>query len=152
MKYTILLLCLLCTIVCSTYKSEAEVIQVETPIVETVDTSKMTIPEMIEYLAPQYNQNVNMMKEIIFCESSNRTDVPHDGGLGKGVTGYHKSTFLEHEETFGMDLNYESSFDQIKLMMIAFQSGERKRNLWSSYKRYAKYGTCDISKIRKMNI
>lgn len=155
MRYLLILLLLLSAILCITRQAlsdyEPQMATIETASTPIVDPDSMTITEMIEYLAPQYNQNSKLLGEIIFCESSNRTDVPHDGGKGYGVTGYHRETFLEHEKSFGIDLNYDSSYDQIKLMTIAFSKGEKYRNLWSSYKRYTKYGTCDISKIRKLN-
>lgn len=110
----------------------------------------LSVQGMIDYLAPQYGQDKKMISDIIFCESSYRTDVSHDGGLGKGATGLHLNTFNGWTKEFHVALNYNSTFDQIRLMSMAFQKGESYRDDWSSYRRYAKYGTCDIAKIRQM--
>lgn len=110
----------------------------------------MTIPEIIHEMSTTYDVNEKMLSEVIFCESSFRQDVPHDNGAGKGVTGFHRDTFNGWAERFDLKLNYNSSYDQIKLMAIAFTKGENYRDDWTSYRRYVKYGTCNINKIRNM--
>ena len=115
------------------------------------DTERfMTIPEVIHEMSTTYGVNEKMLSEVIFCESSFRQGVSHDGGQGVGVTGFHRDTFDDWNKRFGLDLNYYSSYDQVKLMAIAFTKGENYRDDWSSYRRYVTYGTCDIAKIRKM--
>lgn len=122
----------------------------QAPII-VVDTDRvMTIPEVIHEMSTTYGVNEKMLSEVIFCESSFRQGVSHDGGQGVGVTGFHKTTFDGWNKQFGLNLNYYSSYDQVKLMAIAFTKGESYRDDWSSYRRYIKYGTCDIAKIRKM--
>ena len=116
------------------------------------DTERfMTIPEVIEEMSLKYGVNEKMLSDIIFCESSFRQDVPHDNNAGRGVTGFHRRTFDGwNKKFFGGQLNYKSSYDQIKLMAFVFTQGEEYRDDWSSYRRYVTYGTCDIAKIRKM--
>ena len=119
--------------------------------VPIIDTQRvMTIPEVIHEMSTTYGVNEKMLSEVIFCESSFRQGVSHDGGQGVGVTGFHRDTFDDWNKRFGLDLNYYSSYDQVKLMAIAFTKGENYRDDWSSYRRYVTYGTCDIAKIRKM--
>ncbi len=110
----------------------------------------MTVPEVIHEMSTTYGVNEKMLSEIIFCESSFQQGVSHDGGQGVGVTGFHRDTFNGWSRRFGLDLNYNSTYDQVKLMAIAFTKGEEYRDDWTSYRRYATYGTCDIAKIRKM--
>jgi len=114
------------------------------------NTKQLTIPEIIKKFSNEYNLSSQMMSEIIFCESSFNTHAIHDGGQGKGVTGFHKNTFLAWEKQSGMNLNYDSTYDQIKLMSWAFAQGEKYRDDWTSYNRYKKYGTCKVSEIRKI--
>lgn len=140
MRYIIIVLCILSIIVLSTYKVDGEVIiekPVETPI---VDTESMTINEIVDYIAPQYNQNAWLIYNICKAESDFDSNADHDSGKGKGICGIHKSTFEYWEKKFGIDLNYNSDFDQIKMTTIAFSNGSLYRNQWSTYVRYKNYG------------
>lgn len=124
---------------------------IQAPIIDTQRV--MTIPEVIHEISTTYGVNEKMLSEIIFCESSFRQDVPHDNGAGKGVTGFHRKTFNSwNKKFFNGELNYNSSYDQIKLMAFVFTQGEEYRDDWTSYVRYVKYGTCDINKIRLLNV
>jgi len=109
-----------------------------------------TVQEIINQMSDEYNLSPQMMSEVIFCESSFNENATHDGGRGKGITGFHRATFLDWEKKSGMDLNYDSTFDQIKLMSWAFSQGEKYRDDWTSYNRYKKYGTCKVSEIKKI--
>lgn len=94
-----------------------------------------------------------MFVEIINCESSYNPNAVHDGGHGKGVTGFWKETFNRwNKQFFNGTLDYTSQEDQIKLMARVFQEGEEYRNDWSSWNKYKKYGSCfnyQIKKIKK---
>lgn len=123
-------------------------VPIQVPIQDTERV--MTIPEIITEMAQTYSVNEGMLSEIIFCESSFNQNAYHDSGQGTGVTGFHRTTFSGWAKDFGLDLNYNSTYDQVKLMAIAFTKGEEYRDDWTSYRRYVQYGTCDVAKIRKM--
>ena len=95
-----------------------------------------SIPELVEYLAPKYGCNASEVKRIVFLESSNNPNAVHDGGLGKGATGFHKKTFEGWAKQFNMELNYESNFDQLKLMCIAFTKGDSYKDDWTTWTRF----------------
>lgn len=138
--------------------SEKQEKVVEKKVVEKKIVSKKIasnpIQNIIKEKAIKYNLNPQMFDELILCESSYNEKQNHDGGKGVGVAGWHKSTFNEvyakYKKETGNVLNYSSSQDQLELMAWEFKRGEKYRLKWSSYLRYAKYGTCDVKKIRKI--
>jgi len=102
----------------------------------------MSVPELIDYIAPQYGASPELLKKIVWCESNFKTDVWHDNKHGWGTTGFHRTTFEDWQKRFGReDLIYESNFDQIVLMAIAFEKGESYRRAWTSYRAYSNGGT-----------
>lgn len=112
-------------------------------IAEPIHITKVaTVPEMIKEIAPRFDQDPALIDKIIKCESGYKV-VPHDGGHGKGVTGLHKNTFKlylpMYEKQEGETLNYDSSYDQIKMMSFMFQKGEARQ--WTSYRAYKNGGT-----------
>lgn len=114
-----------------------------------------TIIEMINEVAPRFNQDPKLIKGITWCESNHRV-VVHDGGYGKGVTGFHKKTFDRYLKMFieegGENLNYNSSYDQLKLMSYAFSKGESARREWTTYVAYKNGGTYAFySRLLKKN-
>lgn len=92
---------------------------------------------------------------IVACESSFNTDASHDGGNGKGITGFWKETFERwNKKFFNGELDYNNQEHQLKLMARAFAEGEEYRNDWSSWNKYKKYGTCynyEIKKIKQLS-
>jgi hypothetical protein len=113
------------------------------PETVTHETPK-TIPEMIDEIAPKFEQSPKLIKKITWCESNYQVKV-HDNGHGKGVTGIHKKTFQlwlpKYEKEQGETLNYDSSYDQLKMMSWAFSKGDSYRNQWTSYVAYMNGGT-----------
>ena len=47
---------------------------------------------MVDYIAPQYNQDPWLIYNICNAESNFNPNANHDGGRGKGICGIHKST------------------------------------------------------------
>lgn len=115
--------------------------EVKVPI---VDTANMSVVEAIDYIAPKFSQDPVLIKKIVWCESMNQV-VIHDGGRGRGVTGLHRQTFNLwlplYQEEMGETLNYDSTFDQIKMLVWAFKKGESFRDDWTSYRAYRNGGT-----------
>jgi hypothetical protein len=102
----------------------------------------MTIEEAINYIAPQYGQDPALIYKITHCESRHVLEADHDGGHGKGVTGFHKRTFEDWKVKLGRpELRYESNFDQITLMSLAFSKGEDYRRAWTTYRAHKNGGT-----------
>lgn len=104
---------------------EAEV-QLNKQLAEQERINKMTYVEMVEYIAPQFNQNPEEIKQIIWNESGFKVQC-HDSCRAKNVTAIHDSTFKDwlpqYEKEMGETLNMQSQFDSIKMMSWAFKKG-----------------------------
>ena len=101
------------------------------------------VKEVIKCIAPAYKQNPVLIDKVVFKESSYNPNAIHDNNKGRGVAGFHKTTFegwnKQYFKETGEVLSYDSSLDQVKLLSWAFSKGEKYRNAWSSY-RHIKQG------------
>lgn len=116
-----------------------------------------TVEQIIEEKSLKYNLNPETMKKIIFCESSFNENSVHDGGLGRGIVGYHKNTFENHHSKLffkatGQELNYNSTNDQIELMTFIFANYPNERFKWTSFNKLQRYGECNNGLIKKMGV
>lgn len=111
-------------------------------IVEAQRIVDQTIPEMIQEIAPRFGEDPKLIEKITWCESHWKIAV-HDGGYGKGITGLHSGTFKlylpAYEKETGETLNYDSSYDQLKMMSYMFSIGEARQ--WTTYRAYKNGGT-----------
>jgi len=117
--------------------------------------SKMSVSEIIDEVSPMFDQDPALIYKISYCESNHKDEV-HDGGYGKGVTGIHKRTFnlwlINYKKETGETLNYDSSYDQLKMMSWAFSKGESYRRQWSTYVAYKNGGVYAFySRLLKKN-
>jgi hypothetical protein len=124
-------------------KKNAEIGYILPEAVSIVNPDAMTVQEMIEYIAPRFNQDPMLISKISYCESHHLV-VDHDGGYGLGVTGIHKKTFEGwlplYQKENGETLDYGSSYDQLKMMSWAFSKGNSYRNQWTTYVAYKRGG------------
>jgi hypothetical protein len=101
----------------------------------TVALEEMSVPELIKHLAPE---NATVLSRVAFCESSHNPDAIHynDGGKGKhsvGILQFQEATFLAYEKKMGEDLNYYSTYDQIKV--ADFMLNENQGRQWTCYRK-----------------
>lgn len=109
-----------------------------------------TIEEITDKVSKEYNQNPWLIYNICKAESQFDSNASHDGGAGRGICGIHKATFIGWEKEFGIDLDYNSNYDQLKMTAIAFSKGESYRDDWSTYRRYRDYGVFTVAELRKI--
>lgn len=127
-----------------------DTVVVESPVV--VDVNKMSYKEMAYYASKEFNQDGWLIYNVCKAESHFDEKADHDGGLGKGVCGIHRTTFAYWEQIFDVDLDYNSSYDQIKMTALAFSKGVLYRNQWSTYRRYVAYGVFNKYDIKNTSI
>ena len=92
----------------------------------------LTVEQQVEYFAKLYGADVSLVSKVMECESGGNHKAIGDSGLSKGVFQYQRSTFERHEKLLGEDLNYQSSYDQIKLASFAIANG--MGNEWTAYR------------------
>lgn len=98
--------------------------------------------ELVLYVTEKYEAPQELISTIVRCESGYNFTAYHDGGAGLGMTGFQKKTFEDWKVTFNRpDLRYESNHDQLVLMSIAFNAGEKYRKAWTTYVAYQNGGT-----------
>lgn len=85
----------------------------------------MSVPELIDYIAPQYGTDPEDIKKVAWCESSYRPHAVGDGGKARNVMQFHEPTFNEFSKKLGEELNYNSAYDQIKLASYMFSQGKQ---------------------------
>ena len=114
----------------------------EAPIGNYINWDIIPIPKIIEKIAPQFGQDPSLIKKVVWMESMYNPNSIHDGGKGKGITGFHKDTFDRYnkiyKKKYNEELNYNSSLDQIKLMSFVFSRSEKERHAWTSYTKIQK--------------
>ena len=97
---------------------------------------------LITHVTEQYGADTELIKKITWCESGYQSQVIHDGGHGKGMTGIQRATFEHWKKTFNRpELRYESNYDQLVIMSLAFNAGDKYRNQWTTYVAYKNGGT-----------
>lgn len=103
-----------------------------------------TVSEMIDQIAPTFDQDSSLIKKITWCESEWQV-VDHDNHAGLNVTGIHDTTFDGwlplYEAKYHETLDKNSTYDQIKMMAFAFSLGSSYRNQWTTYVAYMNGGT-----------
>ena len=96
-----------------------------------------SIKEQVEYWGNYYKIDSSMMMKVIKCESNFNKDCIawNDGGKGKhsvGILQFQESTFLRYEKKLGEDLDYYSTYDQIKLASYMWSLGQQRQ--WTCYR------------------
>lgn len=130
-----------------------KIIKVNKPVVHIDNPEVAKLKEVAKEEAIANGFDPKIFTYIVACESSFNSDASHDGGNGKGITGFWKETFERwNKKFFNSELDYNNQEHQLKLMARAFAEGEEYRNDWSSWNKYKKYGTCYNHEIRKMKL
>lgn len=97
----------------------------------SINPQLLTIEQQIVYFSTLYGTDSNIVLKVIECESGGNHQVTGDGGRSNGIAQFQRSTFNRMEKILGEDLNYDSQFDQIKLLSFALSKPELARE-WSS--------------------
>ncbi len=109
---------------------EAEV-QLNKELAEQERINKLPIPALIEHVAPK---NADVLKKVATCESTMNPQAVNynDGGIGKhsiGILQFQESTFNSYSKKMGEELDYHSSYDQVKVADYMVSQGQLRQ--WS---------------------
>lgn len=121
------MLCLTFMFTTNTHSGVSKIAQVKQ---ETVILSPV---EYVDKYAEQYGVDSQVLKKVMFCESSNNPKAVGDGGRARNVMQFHKPTFDSYSKKFGEVLDYNSYHDQIKLASYMFSEGEESH--WTCFKK-----------------
>lgn len=109
---------------------------------------EQSIQQQIEYFSDVNNVDSKLISKIVECESSFNTDSKGDGDRAFGLFQYHKASFERHTKLYGEELDYYSSYDQIKLGTWAIANGMGRE--WTAYRAIKNGGTYSFySKLLK---
>ena len=104
-------------------------------------TSGLEIPEQsyamqIDYFSALYGTDSSIVKKVVECESNFNPNASGDGHHSKGIAQFQKPTWDyllgEYQKQYNEELDYKSSYDQIKLLAISIDEGYGNR--WTSYR------------------
>ena len=97
-----------------------------------LEITQQSYTEQINYFAKLYSVDSSLINKIVECESGGSHNAVGDGGRSKGLAQFQKATFDNLEDKFGDDLDYKSSFDQVKLLTWSVANGYG--NNWTAYR------------------
>jgi len=97
---------------------------------ELTETEKLKL-FLYEKTNYDYQEFVKLSK-IIQCESSWRSDVYGDSLKAKGLAQFWEQTFNEFSKQAGLELSRDNPYDQIRLLVWAFQNN--KESHWTCTK------------------
>ena len=97
-----------------------------------LEIKELSISMQIDYFAVLYGIDSSVVSKVIQCESEGKVTAMGDGGRSYGIAQFQKETFLRMEKKLGEDLNYDSAYDQIKLLSFAISEGWG--NEWTTYR------------------
>lgn len=102
-------------------------------IAEPIEISPNSSYEvLVENFTILYGGDVLLNKAIIECESQWNETALGDSGRSYGLFQFQKASFERMSKAFGEELNYYSSYDQLKLGVWAVNNGYA--NEWTSYR------------------
>lgn len=95
----------------------------------------LTVEESIVKYATVYAVPEKYLRQTMKCESGLRhNNVYGDQGRAYGIAQYHSPTFDRYSALMGIQLDYKSRDDQIKLMAWQFANMPKSRNEWTCYR------------------
>lgn len=110
---------------------------------EELQIDEMPYTIQINHFAKLYGVDDRLVNKVIECESGGIHNVVGDGGRSKGIAQIQKPTWnwmvSMYNKEYKENLNYNSSFDQIKLTTYMISKGEGHN--WTTYVAIKKGGT-----------
>jgi len=104
-----------------------------------VISPELPLEKQVELFTLVYGGDVELNKKVIKCESNGKQTAVGDSGLSRGIAQFQKPTFDRLSKKFGEELNYNSSYDQLKLMVWSIANGYGSN--WTAYRAIKNGGT-----------
>src|SRR3990167_512271 len=122
---------------------------------QSTTSAELTIQEQstqnqVEFFSQLNGVDPKLISKVIECESQWKENAVGDGNRAYGLFQYHKASFKNHAKLYGEELDYYSSFDQIKLGTWAIANGMGRE--WTSFRAIKNGGTYSFySKLLQKN-
>ena len=87
----------------------------------------------ITHFSELYGSNEDIVRAVIRCESHGLHSAKGDGGNANGIAQFWEGTFNRMSNKLGEKLDYNSEYDQVKLLSFAMSKPELARE-WTSYR------------------
>lgn len=126
----IILVCVIASLLLISTKAIAE------PVVISPD---LPLEKQVELFTLVYGGDVELNKKVISCESNGKQTAVGDSGLSRGIAQFQKPTFDSLSKKFGEELNYNSSYDQLKLLVWSIANGYGSN--WTAWRAIKNGGT-----------
>jgi len=111
-------------------------IMAESPLIPT-PINEPTVEELVVKFSKEYQIDGALLLRVARCESSLNPKAVHynDGGSGKhsvGVMQFQEATFNNWSKILGEELDYHSSYDQVKLASYMWSKNQERQ--WTCYR------------------
>lgn len=99
----------------------------------------LPLEKQVELFTLVYGGDAEIIKKMIHEESGWKMSAVGDSGLSRGVGQFQESSFNRLSKLMGEKLDYNSSYDQIKLLVWSVANGHGRE--WTSYRCIINGGT-----------
>ena len=100
-----------------------------------------SVQELAKYFADYYGADYRDFYSTGWCESGWNPEAQGDGKRANNVLQIHRPTFNQWAKEMGEELDYNSTYDHIKVGAWAFAQGESYRRAWTAYRALENGGT-----------
>jgi len=102
-------------------------------------SAELPLEKQVELFTLVYGGDAEINKKVIQCESNGKQTAVGDSGLSRGIAQFQKPTFDMLSKKMGEELDYNSSYDQIKLMVWSISNGYGRN--WTAWRAIMNGGT-----------
>lgn len=102
-------------------------------------SEELPLEKQVELFTLVYGGDAELNKKVIRCESGWDVKADGDGGISLGVAQFQLESFNRMSKAFGEKLDYNSSYDQLKLFVWAMNNGYARE--WTAYRAIKNGGT-----------
>jgi len=92
-----------------------------------------TVKQALAKFTKEFGSDYQLVLSVVSCESHFNPKTIGDKGLALNIGQFHRDTFLSMSKEFGEQLDYNSYYDQAKLISWAFSQGESYKRQWTTY-------------------
>lgn len=92
-----------------------------------------TVKQALAKFTKKFGSDYQLVSSVVSCESNFDPKTIGDNGLALNIAQFHRDTFISMSKELGEQLDYNSSYDQAKLISWAFSKGESYKRQWTTY-------------------